>query len=194
MEALIASFGMVAIAEIGDKTQLLSFVLAARFRGQHWRIILGILIATIINHAFASAAGDWVAQYVNAQTMRWILGLVFLGFAGWALIPDTLGDEDARPPKYGAFVTTAILFFLAEMGDKTQLATMALGARYADVLMVSIGTTCGMMAANLPAVLIGERLVERFPLSKMRFVAALLFALFGVLTLMQVDFGLALPH
>ena len=184
---------MVAIAEIGDKTQLLSFVLAARFRGQHWRIIFGILIATIVNHALAAAAGDWVAQQVSTQVMRWILGLVFLGFAGWALIPDTLDDKDAKPSKYGAFATTVVLFFLAEMGDKTQLATVALGAKYADVLMISIGTTCGMMAANLPAVLIGDKLAERFPLSRMRFVAAILFALFGILILMRIDFGLTLP-
>ena len=193
VEALIASFGMVVIAEIGDKTQLLSFVLAARFRGQHWRIILGIFIATIVNHAFAAAAGDWVAQHVSAQAMRWILGAVFLGFAAWALIPDTLEDEDVKAPKYGALVTTLVLFFLAEMGDKTQLATVALGAKYSDVVMVAIGTTCGMMAANVPAVFIGDKLAERFPLSKMRFVAALLFALFGILILLGVDFGLALP-
>ena len=193
LEALIASFGLVAIAEIGDKTQLLSFVLAARFRGQHWRIILGIFIATIINHALAAAAGDWVAQNISAQAMRWILGLVFLAFAAWALIPDTLDDDDAKPRKYGALLTTVVLFFLAEMGDKTQLATVALGAKYTSVLMVAIGTTLGMMAANLPAVLIGEKLAERFPLSKMRFVAALLFALFGILILLQIDFfGLAL--
>ena len=192
VEALIASFGIVAIAEIGDKTQLLSFVLAARYRGQHWRIILGILIATIVNHALAAAAGGWVAQHVDAQAMRWILGLVFLGFAGWALIPDTLEDKDTKAPGYGALATTIVLFFLAEMGDKTQLATVALGAKYTDVVMVAIGTTCGMMAANLPAVLIGEKLAERFPLSRMRFVAAVLFALFGILILMKVDFGLAL--
>ena len=192
MEALIASFGMVAIAEIGDKTQLLSFVLAARFRGQHWRIILGILIATIVNHALAATAGDWVAQHVGAQAMRWILGMVFLGFAAWALIPDTLDDNDTKAPKYGALATTVVLFFLAEMGDKTQLATVALAAKYTDVVMVTIGTTCGMMAANLPAVLVGEKLNERFPLSRMRFVAALLFALFAALILLQVDFGLGL--
>jgi Ca2+/H+ antiporter, TMEM165/GDT1 family len=192
VEALIASFGMVAIAEIGDKTQLLSFVLAARFRGQHGRVILGIFIATIFNHALAATAGDWVAQNVSADITRWTLGALFLGFAAWALIPDTLDDETARAPKYGAFLTTLVLFFLAEMGDKTQLATVALGAKYTDIVMVSIGTTCGMMAANVPAVLIGEKLAERFPLSKMRFVAAVLFALFGLLILMRVDFGMAL--
>ncbi len=192
MEALIASFGMVAIAEIGDKTQLLSFVLAARFRGQHWRIIAGIFVATVINHAFAAAVGDWVAGHVSADVMRWVLGLAFLAFAAWALIPDTLDDDGAKPPRYGAFLTTLVLFFLAEMGDKTQLATVALGAKYSSLAMVAIGTTLGMMAANVPAVLIGEKLAERFPVSKMRFVAAAIFALFGLLILLKVDFGLGL--
>ena len=192
MEALITSFGMVAIAEIGDKTQLLSFVLAARFRGQHGRVILGIFIATIFNHALAASAGDWVAQNVSADIMRWTLGALFLAFAAWALIPDTLDEDATKATKYGALLTTLVLFFLAEMGDKTQLATVALGAKYTDIVIVSIGTTCGMMAANVPAVLIGEKLAERFPLSRMRFVAALLFALFGLLILMRVDFGLAL--
>ena len=192
MEALITSFGMVAIAEIGDKTQLLSFVLAARFRGQHGRVILGIFIATIFNHALAASAGDWVAQNVSADIMRWTLGALFLAFAAWALIPDTLDEDATKATKYGALLTTLVLFFLAEMGDKTQLATVALGAKYTDIVMVSIGTTCGMMAANVPAVLIGEKLAERFPLSRMRFVAALLFALFGLLILMRVDFGMAL--
>lgn len=191
MEALLASFGMVAIAEIGDKTQLLSFVLAARFRGQYGRIIAGIFIATIVNHLCAAAVGDWVAGHVSPDVMRWILGLAFLGFAAWALIPDTL-DENAKPPRYGAFATTLVLFFLAEMGDKTQLATIALGAKYTSLAMVAVGTTLGMMAANVPAVLIGEKLAQRFPIAKMRFVAAALFALFGLLILLKVDFSLGL--
>lgn len=192
LEALLASFGMVAIAEMGDKTQLLSFVLAARFRGQQWRIIAGIFVATIVNHLCAAAVGDWVASHVSPDVMRWVLGLAFLAFAGWALIPDTLDDDDAKPSKYGAFLTTTVLFFLAEMGDKTQLATVALGAKYTSLAMVSIGTTLGMMAANVPAVLIGEKLAQRFPLSKMRFVAAALFLIFGVLILLKVDFGLGM--
>jgi len=189
VEALLASFGMVAIAEIGDKTQLLSFVLAARFPGQQWRVIAGIFFATIFNHLVAAALGDWVAGHVDPDWMRWILGLSFLAFAAWALIPDTL-DADQKPPRHGAFFTTLVLFFIAEMGDKTQLATVALGAKYANLAMVSIGTTLGMMAANVPAVLIGEKLARHFPISKMRFVAALLFALFGALILLKVDFGL----
>lgn len=190
MEALITSFGMVAIAEIGDKTQLLSFVLAARFPSQAWRIIAGILVATLVNHFGAAAIGDWVALHVGPELMRWILGLAFLGFAAWALIPDTLDESDARPLRRGAFLTTLVLFFLAEMGDKTQLATVALGARYDSLIMVTLGTTLGMMAANVPAVLVGEGLARRFPLAKMRFLAVAIFALFGLLVLLGIDFGL----
>jgi putative Ca2+/H+ antiporter (TMEM165/GDT1 family) len=183
---------MVALAELGDKTQLLSFVLAARFRGQHWAIIGGIFVATIVNHLCAAYVGDWVATKVSPDVMRWVLGLAFLGFAAWALIPDTLDDSNKKESKYGAFLTTLVMFFLAEMGDKTQLATIALGAKYASLAAVSMGTTLGMMVANVPAVLIGEKLAQRFPLSKMRFVAAALFALFGILILLKVNFGLGL--
>ena len=192
MDAFIASFGMVALAELGDKTQLLSFVLAARFPGRHWAIIAGIFVATIVNHLCAAYVGDWVATKVSPDVMRWVLGLGFLGFAAWALIPDTLDASDKKGSKYGAFLTTLVMFFLAEMGDKTQLATIALGAKYASLAAVSMGTTLGMMAANVPAVLIGEKLAQRFPLSKMRFVAAALFALFGILILLKVNFGLGL--
>ena len=187
VEALIASFGLVAIAEIGDKTQLLSFVLAARFRGQHWRIILGIFIATIINHALAAAAGDWVAQNISAQAMRWILGLVFLAFAAWALIPDTLDDDDAKPRKYGALLTTVVLFFLAEMGDKTQIATVAMAAHYANPVLVVIGTTLGMLIADVPAVFMGERLANRIPMKLVHGIAAAIFAGLGVATLLGFD-------
>lgn len=190
MEAIITSFGMVAIAEIGDKTQLLSFVLAARFPRQAWRIVAGILVATLANHFCAAAVGDWVALHVGPEPMRWILGLAFLAFAIWALIPDSLDESDARPLRRGAFLTTLVLFFLAEMGDKTQLATVALGARYDSLLQVTLGTTLGMMAANVPAVLVGESLSRRFPLARMRFVAAAIFAVFGALILLGLDFGL----
>lgn len=192
VEALITSFGMVAIAEMGDKTQLLSFVLAARFRGQHWPIIAGIFAATLVNHLLAAGVGDWVATAASADVLRWILGLAFLGFAAWTLIPDTLDASEQKAPRHGAFLTTLVMFFLAEMGDKTQLATVALGAKYASLGLVAIGTTLGMMAANIPAVLIGEKLAERFALSKVRFIAAALFAIFGALILLKVDFGLAL--
>ncbi|MEP7244121.1 MAG: TMEM165/GDT1 family protein [Gammaproteobacteria bacterium] len=192
MEAFLTSFGMVALAELGDKTQLLSFVLAARFRGRQWTVIAGIFIATIVNHLCAAYVGDWVAAKVSPVVMRWVLGLAFLGFAVWALIPDTLDDSSGEDSRYGAFATTIVMFFLAEMGDKTQLATIALGAKYASLAAVATGTTLGMMAANIPAVLIGEKLAQRFPLSKMRFVAAALFAIFGTLILLKVNFGLGL--
>jgi putative Ca2+/H+ antiporter (TMEM165/GDT1 family) len=191
MEAFLASFGMVAIAEMGDKTQLLSFLLAARFKGRHWAIIAGIFIATIANHFVAAFLGDWVAANVSPDVMRWVLGIAFLGFAGWALIPDKLEDEE-RADRFGPFLTTLVSFFLAEMGDKTQFATIALGAKYASLTMVVLGTTLGMMAANVPAVLLGERLARYVPLAKMRFVAAALFAVFGILILLKVNFGLGL--
>lgn len=190
MDALLASFTLVAVAELGDKTQLLSFVLAARFPGQAGRIILGILLATLLNHFGAAAAGDWIATHVGAEPMRWLLGLAFLAFAAWALVPDSLEESDARRLRHGAFLTTLLLFFLAEMGDKTQLATVALGARFDSLLQVTLGTTLGMMAANVPAVLVGERLARRFPLSKMRFLAAALFALCGLLILFGIELGL----
>jgi putative Ca2+/H+ antiporter (TMEM165/GDT1 family) len=191
MEAFLASFGLVAIAEMGDKTQLLSFLLAAKFQGRHWAIICGIFVATVANHFVAAFLGDWVAANVSQDVMRWVLGVAFLGFAAWALIPDKLEDAD-KPNRYGAFLTTVVAFFLAEMGDKTQFATIALGAKYASLAMVVIGTTLGMMAANIPAVLLGERLARYIPLSRMRFIAAALFAAFGVLILARVDFGLGL--
>ena len=189
MEAFLASFGMVAIAEMGDKTQLLSFLLATRFKGRHWAIIVGIFAATMANHFVAAFLGDWVAANVNPEVMRWVLGLSFLGFAGWALIPDKLEEQD-KPNRFGPFITTLLAFFLAEMGDKTQFATIALGAKYASLTMVVLGTTLGMMLANVPAVLLGERLAQYVPLSKMRFIAAALFAAFGILALLKVNFGL----
>jgi putative Ca2+/H+ antiporter (TMEM165/GDT1 family) len=192
VEALLSSLGMVAFAEMGDKTQLLSFVLAARFRGQHWRIVAGIFIATVFNHALAALAGDWVAMKVSPDVMRWVLGLAFLAFAAWALVPDTLDETSDKNNKYGAFLTTLVMFCLAEMGDKTQLATVALGAQFGSLVAVTMGTTLGMMAANVPAVLLGETLAKRFPLSKMRFVAAALFAIFGALILLKVNLGLGM--
>jgi putative Ca2+/H+ antiporter (TMEM165/GDT1 family) len=192
VEALFTSLGMVAVAEMGDKTQLLSFVLAARFRGQHWPIIVGIFVATVFNHALAALAGDWIAKVLDPDVLRWVLGLSFLAFAGWALIPDTLDEPERSVSSHGAFLATLVMFFLAEMGDKTQLATVALGAKYASLAAVTAGTTLGMMAANVPAVLLGDTLAKRFPLDKMRFVAAALFAIFGVLILLKVSLGLGL--
>ena len=192
MEAFFASLGMVALAEMGDKTQLLSFVMAARFRGQHAAVIGGIFVATIANHLVAASLGGWVAARIDPDILRWSLGTAFLAFAAWALIPDSLDESKQRPSRYGAFLTTTILFFLAEMGDKTQLATVALGARYASLAAVAAGTTLGMMVANVPAVLLGRTLARRFPLSRMRFLAAALFAAFGILILLKVDVGLGM--
>ena len=175
---------------MGDKTQLLSFLLATRFAGRHWPIIGGIFVATIANHFVAAFLGDWVAASVSPDVMRWVLGLAFISFAAWALVPDKLDEGDAKFNRYGPFATTVVSFFLAEMGDKTQFATIALGARYASLTMVVMGTTLGMMAANIPAVLLGEQLTRSIPLSRMRFIAAALFALFGILILLKMNFGL----
>ena len=182
-EALFASFGIVAIAEIGDKTQLLSFVLAARFRGRHWAIIAGIFVATIFNHLFAAAIGDWVAAQLGPVWLRWLLGLAFLAFAVWALIPDRLDDEPEGPSGRGAFLTTTLLFFLAEMGDKTQVATAMLVANYSAFVAVIMGTTLGMMIANVPAVYLGGGAAQRLPLKLIRLIAAGTFVLLGIVTL-----------
>ena len=187
MDAFLVSLGMVAIAEIGDKTQLLSFVLAARFKGRYGAVIAGIFFATIANHLVAALVGDWVAARLGPEVIRWILGGAFLLFAAWALIPDKLDDDDQARLYGGAFLTTLVLFFLAEIGDKTQLATVALSANYGNLTAVALGTTLGMMVANVPAVLLGAKLGERFPLSRMRFVAAALFAVFGILILLRLD-------
>lgn len=189
MEALLTSLGIVAIAEMGDKTQLLSLVLAARFRGKHWSIVAGIFAATLANHLLAALLGDWVAAKIDPIVLGWVLGLSFLGFAVWALIPDKLDVKDHGKRGYGVFITTLVLFLLAEMGDKTQLATIALGAKFSSISMVAMGTTLGMMVANVPAVLLGEKLRQRIPLSRIRFIAAALFAIFGVAILIKVIFG-----
>jgi putative Ca2+/H+ antiporter (TMEM165/GDT1 family) len=180
-EAFATSTLLVALAEIGDKTQLLSFVLAARLR-KPWPIILGILVATLANHALAGSLGVWLARLLPDGWLAWIVGLTFIGFGLWALWPDKL-DQDLAVHPAGAFVTTTIAFFLAEMGDKTQLATVALGARFESLVAVVTGTTLGMMIANVPAVLIGETLARKCPLGAMRFAAAGLFIVTGLLTL-----------
>jgi putative Ca2+/H+ antiporter (TMEM165/GDT1 family) len=181
MEALLVSTGLVAIAEIGDKTMLLAILLAARFR-RPAPIILGILVATLLNHALAALVGQLAAGLLDGPWMKWVLGLAFLGFAAWALVPDKL-EEDEAPPALKAgsiFVTTAVAFFLVEMGDKTQVATVALGARFHDVLLVASGTTLGMMLANVPAVVLGEAAAAKIPLKVIRWVAAAGFAAVGV--------------
>lgn len=183
MEALLTSATLVALAEIGDKTQLLSFVLAARLR-KPLPIILGILVATIANHALAGSLGVWLAHLVPAQWLPWLTGGIFIAFGLWTLHPDSL-DDDPKLHRAGAFVTATIAFFMAEMGDKTQLATMTLAAQFQGSLVaVVLGTTLGMMAANIPAVIIGERLAQRLPLKAIRWTAAAVFILTGVWTLL----------
>lgn len=182
LEAFLISAGVVALAEIGDKTQLLAFILAAKFR-KPVPIVVGILLATLVNHGFAGALGAWLTALIEPQTMRWILGLSFIAMAGWTLIPDQFDAADARFVRFGVFGTTLLAFFLAEMGDKTQLATVALAAQYHDLIAVVAGTTAGMMIADVPAVLLGDRVANRIPVRLVHATAAAIFALLGVATL-----------
>jgi putative Ca2+/H+ antiporter (TMEM165/GDT1 family) len=184
MEAFLVSTGVVALAEIGDKTQLLAFVLAARFR-RPWPIIAGILIATLANHALAGAAGAWLMSVGSPAILRWVVGVSFLAMGAWALVPDTLDQAGtATAKRRSVFATTLIAFFLAEMGDKTQLATVAMAAKYAAPITVVAGTTLGMMIANVPAVLLGEGLLKRVSLRVIHAAAALVFAALGLATLL----------
>jgi putative Ca2+/H+ antiporter (TMEM165/GDT1 family) len=188
LEAFLVSTGIVALGEMGDKTQLLAMLLAARFR-KPLPIVLGILIATLANHALAGAVGQWVAQAIGPQWLRWIIGGSFLAMAVWMLVPDEIdeGETDARVLRLGVLGTTVVAFFLAEMGDKTQLATVALAARYSERAAVVAGTTLGMMLANVPAVYLGDRIAQRVPMSVVHGVSAAIFAILGVLTLFSVD-------
>jgi Ca2+/H+ antiporter, TMEM165/GDT1 family len=178
MEAFLVSTGVVALAEIGDKTQLLALLLATRFRAP-WPIVAGIFIATLANHALASAVGAWIVQFVGPDAMRWILGISFLLMAGWTLIPDSPPDESAGAPRYGVFLATVIAFFLVEMGDKTQIATVALAAQFHSMFWVVLGTTLGMMLANVPVVFAGDALIRRVPMKTVRFFAAASFVVLG---------------
>jgi Ca2+/H+ antiporter, TMEM165/GDT1 family len=188
MYPFLTSAGVVAISEIGDKTQLLALILAVRFR-KPVPIILGILVATLANHAAAALAGGWIASAVDPTILRWILGILFLGMAGWALIPDKIDEsEHQRAYAGGAFVATAVAFFLAEIGDKTQIATAALAAQFETLLPVVVGTTLGMMIADVPAVLIGDRVAHRINLKYVRWVAAAIFVALGILALTGVNF------
>ncbi|AOS78732.1 MULTISPECIES: TMEM165/GDT1 family protein [Hydrogenophaga] len=183
MEAFLLSTGIVALAEMGDKTQLLSLVLAARFR-KPWPIIAGILVATLLNHALAGAAGAWIMAAVGPVVMRWVLGLSFIAMAVWMLIPDKLDADEVKASRgLGVFVATTWAFFLAEMGDKTQIATIALGAQYEPLFAVVIGTTLGMMIANAPVVFFGDAITRRVPIKAVHAVAALIFAALGVFAL-----------
>ena len=183
MEAFLVSTGIVALAEMGDKTQLLALVLAVRFK-KPWPIVAGILAATIINHALAGAVGAWVVTVVGPQVLRWILAASFLAMAVWMLVPDKLDEDDAvKSPRYGVFITTVVVFFLAEMGDKTQIATVMLAARYDSIVSVVAGSTLGMMLANAPVVWLGERVTRLVPLRTVHIISALVFVVLGILAL-----------
>lgn len=192
MEAFLVSTGVVALAEIGDKTQLLAFVLAARFK-KPVPIIAGILCATIINHGLAGALGAWITTAVSPGLLRWALGGSFIAMAIWTLIPDKIEDDETRATsRFGIFGASFVTFFLAEMGDKTQVATIALAAHYAQPLLVVVGTTAGMLIADVPAVFIGDRLAGRIPMRLVHGIAAAMFAALGLATLLGVgaSFGL----
>ena len=185
MEAFLVSTGIVALAEMGDKTQLLSLVLAARFR-KPWPIVLGILVSTVVNHGLAGALGAWVTSALSPQWLRWLLGASFLAMAAWMLVPDKLDDEDASAPaRFGVFGTTVVAFFLAEMGDKTQIATVMLAARFNDWASVVAGTTVGMMLANTPVVFLGGRITRAVPMRVVHGVSAAIFGVLGVLALLS---------
>jgi len=176
----------VALAEIGDKTQLLAFLLAAKCR-KPWPIILGILVATLVNHGLAGVVGAWVTTLLAPETLRWILILSFVAMAVWILIPDKLDDVRTNLSGAGVFLTTLVTFFLAEMGDKTQVATVALAAHYQGLIMVVLGTTIGMMIANVPAVLLGDRIADRMPTRLVHVIAACVFLLLAVVLLLNLD-------
>jgi putative Ca2+/H+ antiporter (TMEM165/GDT1 family) len=183
MEAFLVSTGIVALAEMGDKTQLLSLVLAARFR-KPWPIVLGILVATLANHGLAGAVGSWVTTFMGPDVLRWVLGASFIAMAAWMLVPDKLDDEEGdSAPRMGVFVTTVVVFFLAEMGDKTQIATVMLAAQYNAWFAVVAGTTLGMMLANAPVVWFGDAITKRVPLRLVHLISAGIFAVLGVIAL-----------
>lgn len=184
MESLLVSTGVVALAEIGDKTQLLAFILAARFK-KPIPIILGILAATVVNHGLAGALGAWITATISPEVLRWVLGLSFIGMAVWTLIPDEIEEEETQIARHlGVFGATLVTFFLAEMGDKTQIATVAMAAHYATPLLVVTGTTLGMLIADVPAVFAGDRLAAKIPMKLVHSIAAAIFALLGAATLL----------
>jgi len=184
MESFWVSTGVVALAEMGDKTQLLAFLLAARFK-RPVPIIAGIFLATIVNHGLAGALGVWITTTLSPQIMRWVLGISFLAMAAWTLIPDKIEDEESSmTTRFGVFGATLVTFFLAEMGDKTQVATLAMAAHYQDAWKVVAGTTLGMMIADVPAVFLGDKLSAKLSLKWLHAAAALVFAALGVATLM----------
>ncbi|MBI1423351.1 MAG: UPF0016 domain-containing protein [Gammaproteobacteria bacterium] len=187
MEALLMSAGVVALAEIGDKTQLLAFVLAARFK-RPVPIILGILVATIVNHGLAGALGAWITSVLSPEILRWIVGFSFIAMAIWILVPDKIEEEETQiARKLGVFGATVVTFFLAEMGDKTQIATVALAAHYPHPVWVVAGTTLGMLIADVPAVFVGDKFSKKVPMRLVHGSAAAIFAIIGALTLLKID-------
>lgn len=185
MEAFLVSAAAVTVSEIADKTQLLALVLAARFR-KPFPIVAGILVATLANHVVAAAVGNGLTGFAGETAVRFALGLSFFGMAAWALLPDRLAQEETLGTSArGAFGTTAVAFFLAEMGDKTQIATVVLAAKYSSLIAVVLGTTLGMMLANAPAVYFGDRLARAIPLRLIRLTAAAMFASLGTLALLS---------
>ena len=190
LESLLVSMGVVALAEIGDKTQLLAFLLAARFQ-KPLPIIGGILVATLFNHGLAGALGAWITTAVSPQILRWVLGVSFIGMAARTMVPDEIEKEEDRfAGRLGVFGATLVTFFLAEMADKTQIATIALTARYGQPLLVVIGTTAGMLIADVPAVFVGERLAGRIPMRLVHGVAAAIFLVLGAATLLGLKVAL----
>jgi Ca2+/H+ antiporter, TMEM165/GDT1 family len=184
MEALLISTGVVALAEIGDKTQLLAFILAARFK-KPLPIIAGILCATVVNHGLAGALGAWITTTLRGDTLRWVLGASFIAMAIWTLIPDKIEEEETQVAKHlGVFGATLITFFLAEMGDKTQIATVAMAAKFPNPIVVVMGTTLGMLIADVPAVFVGDRFAAKIPMKLVHSIAAGIFAILGIATLL----------
>jgi Ca2+/H+ antiporter, TMEM165/GDT1 family len=191
-ETLFISTGVVALAEIGDKTQLLAFILAARFK-KPMPIILGILCATVVNHGLAGALGAWITSAITPETMRWVLGASFIAMAIWTLIPDKIEDEETQvAQRLGVFGATLITFFLAEMGDKTQIATVAMAAKFSSPVLVVIGTTLGMLIADVPAVFVGDRFAAKIPMQLVHSIAAGIFAVLGIATLAGAGAGLGI--
>jgi putative Ca2+/H+ antiporter (TMEM165/GDT1 family) len=192
MESLLVSTGVVALAEVGDKTQLLAFVLAARFR-RPLPIVAGILLATLFNHGIAGALGAWITTAVDPLVLRWVLGVSFVAMAVWTMIPDRIEDDEARvAQRLGVFGATLVAFFLVEMGDKTQIATIAMAAHFPSAILVVAGTTLGMLIADVPAVFVGERLAARIPMRLVHAIAALVFLGLGVATLLGAGAGFGL--
>jgi putative Ca2+/H+ antiporter (TMEM165/GDT1 family) len=187
IHSILVSTGIVTLAEMGDKTQLLAFLLAAKYK-KPIPIILGILFATILNHGLAGILGLWITQILSPEILRWVLGLSFIAMAIWTLVPDKIDDDEASfGVKYGVFITTLITFFLAEMGDKTQVATIAMAAHYPSPIMVVLGTTLGMMIADVPAVFLGNSFARKLPLKLIHAIAAGIFFVMGILVLLKID-------